>query len=125
MIFFVLFGVHHALFRTARFISGGVKLFFVHLILGASLWTVPTNISELLVLSQVPKLEDINLSITTREKSISIILKIDSITANMRTINGCNRTLLSDIVNLNCVVPTAGREQMLREWVEPNTEDSV
>jgi len=72
----------------------------------SSIEAVPFVSSDTFHGSNIKKLESIILSITACEDGITIVSDINRITADMRAVNTSNWPLLSDVVNLHCVVPS-------------------
>ena len=81
----------------------------------SSIEAVPFVSSDTFHGSNIKKLESIILSITACEDSITIVPDINGITADMRAIYACNWSLLSDVVNLHCVIPSTGQKYV---WID-------
>ena len=90
-----------------------------------SLWPIPVNDSCLLECSDVPKFKNILLSIGTSQKGVSIVVEIDGISADVRTIDTADWAFLSDVIKLYGVVPTSRGDSVITHRIKFNAKYSI
>lgn len=102
-----------------------LKLLALSLVILGNLRAVPINIAVFLTVTKVPQFEDVLLSITTGQQCVSIILEINSITADVWTVEAHDRALSSDIVKMNRVVPATGCNYIWIIAIPAYAKDSI
>jgi len=84
---------------------------------------VPINILNMLTATEVPKLELFAILIGASQNKT--IMKIDWITANIRSIYRSTRTWLSDIPHFHILIPTSWDNKIWIVCVKLDTENSI
>jgi hypothetical protein len=70
-------------------------------------WAVPVIGAALFKFAQIPQLKDFFLAVAACEQSVSIRTEVNTLATHMGTVETLNGSLLTKIVDLDCVVPAS------------------
>lgn len=101
------------------------KIFALGSVIFGNFWTVPIDVSEFLVFTQIPQLENVLLSVAASQQSCTISSEINGITAYMRAIPAGGWSLLSNIIDLHSVVPSSRGQYVGVVGIPLDAKDSV